>query len=214
MFLVSYRADPQAAEVLDTLRRQGVSVLVHSDDFSLTGALVAGCTACRGQREGSDRRRPQGTGPRERLPARERGLHDPPGYLFVLCGGSPPRRAPPGANAPPAWCRRLGRRSAALWPCCWRLPAVFAQLALPALLLYQAAWGVLALAMPLLKKILKSGRVPRAAPHVRGRLFLTLGTAKTAARAPAQRCLCKRRNVNGQFVQSWTGIFCEGKGEI
>ena len=153
MFLVSYRADPQAAEVLDTLRRQGVSVLVHSDDFSLTGALVAGVYGLPEDSvkvlTGADRK---ALDPASAYLRESEGCMTHLGTFSSFVGGLT-------AAAGAAWGERaasLVQAAGVAFSCALALLLAFtggfAQLALPALLLYQAAWGVLALAMPLLKK--------------------------------------------------------------
>ena len=153
MFLVSYKANPQVAQALDDLRRQGVSLLVQSDDFDLTGE---GLAALYGLPAGSVKVL---TGAERRLlapvtaPARDsEGCMIHLGSLASFTGGL---RAAAGA----AWGERVAslvQAAGVAVSCLLALVMAFTggigALGLPALLLYQAAWAVLTLCMPLLKK--------------------------------------------------------------
>lgn len=153
MFVVSYRPDPDVADVLDQLIRSGLSVLVKSDDFSITAPLIQRVYRLR---EGSVKVL---SGPERKalapatayLPTAE-GCMTHLGSFASFVGGL---QAAEGAAS--------GERAAALvqavsvvCSCVLALLLSFtgglAGLALPALVLYQAAWSALALAMPLLKK--------------------------------------------------------------
>lgn len=153
MFVVSYRPDQVAADVLHQLLRSGISVLVTSDDFSITAPLIQRVYKLR---EGSVKVL---SGPERKalapatayLPESE-GCMTHLGSFASFVGGL---QAAEGAAS--------GERAAALvqavsvvCSCLLALLLTFtgglAGLALPALVLYQAAWSALALAMPLLKK--------------------------------------------------------------
>lgn len=153
MFVVSYRPDPDVADVLGQLLRSGLSVLVESDDFSITAPLIQRVYRLR---EGSVKVL---SGPERKalapatayLPESE-GCMTHLGSFASFVGGL---QAAEGAAS--------GERAAALvqavsvvCSCVLALLLAFtgglSGLALPALILYQAAWSALALAMPLLKK--------------------------------------------------------------
>ncbi len=153
MFVVSYRPDPDVADVLGQLLRSGLSVLVKSDDFSITAPLIQRVYRLR---EGSVKVL---SGPERKalapatayLPESE-GCMTHLGSFASFVGGL---QAAEGAAS--------GERAAALvqavsvvCSCVLALLLAFtgglSGLALPALILYQAAWSALALAMPLLKK--------------------------------------------------------------
>lgn len=153
MFVVSYRPDPDVADVLGQLLRSGLSVLVESDDFSITAPLIQrvyrlreGCVKVL---SGPERK---ALAPATAYLPESEGCMTHLGSFASFVGGL---QAAEGAAS--------GERAAALvqavsvvCSCVLALLLAFtgglAGLALPALILYQAAWSALALAMPLLKK--------------------------------------------------------------
>ena len=153
MFLVSYGPDRAAARVLEGLRRSGISVLVKSDDFTLDSALVSevygmeqGCIKVLSADELA------ALAPATAYRQASEGCMAHIGSFASFVGGM---QAAAGAAA--------GERAASLvqavavgFSCALSVLLAFtgglAGLALPALVLYQAAWGVLSLALPLLRK--------------------------------------------------------------
>ena len=153
MFLVSYKANPQVADTLADLRRQGVSLLVQSDDFNLTGeglAVLYGLPAGSVKvLSGAERRL---LAPHTAYAAASEGCMTHMGSFASFVGGL---RAAAGA----AWGEKVASLVQAAGvgiSCLLALLLAFTggigALGLPALVLYQAAWAVLTLAMPLLKK--------------------------------------------------------------
>ncbi|WP_394964429.1 hypothetical protein [Candidatus Allofournierella excrementigallinarum] len=153
MFLVSYKANVQVAATLSDLRRQGVSLLVQSDDFNLTGeglevlyGLPAGSVKVL---SGAERRM---LAPHTAYAEASEGCMTHMGSFASFVGGL---RAAAGA----AWGEKVASLVQAAGvgiSCLLALVMAFTggigALGLPALVLYQAAWAVLTLAMPLLKK--------------------------------------------------------------
>ncbi|HJB67749.1 MAG TPA: hypothetical protein H9770_02790, partial [Candidatus Fournierella excrementigallinarum] len=153
MFLVSYKANVQVAATLSDLRRQGVSLLVQSDDFNLTGeglevlyGLPAGSVKVL---SGAERRM---LAPHTAYAETSEGCMTHMGSFASFVGGL---RAAAGA----AWGEKVASLVQAAGvgiSCLLALVMAFTggigALGLPALVLYQAAWAVLTLAMPLLKK--------------------------------------------------------------
>lgn len=153
MFLVSYKANPQVADTLADLRKQGVSLLVQSDDFNLTGeglAVLYGLPAGSVKvLSGAERRL---LAPHTAYAAASEGCMTHMGSFASFVGGL---RAAAGA----AWGEKVASLVQAAGvgiSCVLALLLAFTggigALGLPALVLYQAAWAVLTLAMPLLKK--------------------------------------------------------------
>lgn len=153
MFLVSYKANVQVAATLSDLRSQGVSLLVQSDDFNLTGeglevlyGLPAGSVKVL---SGAERRM---LAPHTAYAETSEGCMTHMGSFASFVGGL---RAAAGA----AWGEKVASLVQAAGvgiSCLLALVMAFTggigALGLPALVLYQAAWAVLTLAMPLLKK--------------------------------------------------------------
>ena len=153
MFLVSYKANPQVAATLSDLRSQGVSLLVQSDDFNLTGeglAVLYGLPAGSVKvLSGAERRM---LAPHTAYAETSEGCMTHMGSFASFVGGL---RAAAGA----AWGEKVASFVQAAGvgvSCLLALVMAFTggigALGLPALVLYQAAWAVLTLAMPLLKK--------------------------------------------------------------
>ena len=153
MFLVSYKANAQVAATLADLRRQGVSLLVQSDDFNLTGeglAVLYGLPADSVKvLTGAERRL---LAPHTAYAETTEGCMTHMGSFASFVGGL---RAAAGA----AWGERVAslvQAAGVAISCLLALLLAFTggigALGLPALVLYQAAWAVLTLAMPLLKK--------------------------------------------------------------
>ena len=153
MFVVSYHPDKTVNAVVQDLHRGGISILVNSDDFSITSSLVAGAY---GLPEGSvkvlsaqDRK---DLSPATTYLPQSEGCLTHIGTFASMVGGL---QAAAGAAS--------GAHSAGLvqavgvgFSCALALLLTFtgglAGLALPAVILYQAAWCALSLAVPLLKK--------------------------------------------------------------
>lgn len=153
MFLVSYKANAQVAATLADLRRQGVSLLVQSDDFNLTGeglAVLYGLPADSVKvLTGAERRL---LAPHTAYADASEGCMTHMGSFASFVGGL---RAAAGA----AWGERVAsyvQAAGVAISCLLALLLAFTggigALGLPALVLYQAAWAVLTLSMPLLKK--------------------------------------------------------------
>ena len=153
MFQVAYQADPDTAAVLDGLRRTGVSLIVDCDDFNCDESLLeAAYTLPTGSVRVLD-------GPaRKALEPATAWLPESEGNMLHLgsfvsyVGGL---EAAAGAAE--------GERKAAmilsvsvLLSCVLAIVMVLAggiaALPLPALVLYQAAWAVLALIFPMLQR--------------------------------------------------------------
>lgn len=153
MFVVSYRPDPDVADVLSQLIRSGLSVLVKSDDFSITAPLIQRVYRLR---EGSVKVL---SGPERKalapatayLPESE-GCMTHLGSFASFVGGLQAAEGAAGGERAAA----LVQAVSVICSCVLALLLAFtgglSGLALPALILYQAAWSALALAMPLLKK--------------------------------------------------------------
>lgn len=153
MFQVAYQADPDTGMVLDSLRRTGMSLIVDCDDFNCDEALLeTAYTLPTGTVRVLD------TAARQALEPATAWLPESEGNMLHLgsfasfVGGL---EAAAGAAE--------GERKAAmilsvsvLLSCVLALVMVLAggiaALPLPALVLYQAAWAVLALIFPLLQR--------------------------------------------------------------
>lgn len=153
MFVVSYRPDENAAQVLQQLHHAGISVLVKSDDFSITAPMI--CRAYhlpKGFVKILSNRDRKDLAPATAYMPQSEGCMTHIGSFASMVGGL---QAAAGAAS--------GERSGSLvqtvsvaFSCVLALLLAFtggmASLALIAVVLYQAAWSALALAMPLIKK--------------------------------------------------------------
>ncbi len=152
MFLVSYRANSQVAQTLDTLHRQGVSVLLHSDDFCLNTAMAArvyglseGCIKVLSRKERKVLEPYTGYTPKaEGCMAHLGSFASFVGGLTAAAGAASGERA-----------ASLVQMAGVALSCVMALLLAFtggiAQLSLAAVLLYGLAWGVLTLALPLFR---------------------------------------------------------------
>ena len=152
MFVVSYAASRTAGRVLRTLTRSGISVLVESDDFSITTEMVCemyqmpqGTVKVMGAQDRDD------LGPARSFAPQSEGCMLHQGTFASMMGGL---RAACTAESSE---RTASLVSAAgvLCSCVLALLLAFtggtAGLALPAVLLYQCAWSALALGVPLFR---------------------------------------------------------------
>ena len=153
MFLVSYKADEQASHVLEALNRQGVSVLVKSDDFSLTTELISqvygleeGCVKVL---SGAERR--------ALTPVTEYRQYSPGcmahiGSFASFVGGLLAAAGAASAERTSSLVQAAGILVSVVLALLLAFTGGMAALALPALVLYQAAWAVLTLMIPMLKR--------------------------------------------------------------
>lgn len=153
MFLVSYKANEQAAHVLESLNRQGVSVLVKSDDFSLTTSLIS---QIYGLEEGSVK--VLSCAERHALvPVTEYQQYSPGcmahiGSFASFVGGLLAAAGAASAERTSSLVQAAGILVSVVLAVLLAFTGGMAALALPALVLYQAAWAVLTLMIPMLKR--------------------------------------------------------------
>ena len=153
MFLVSYKADEQAAHVLEALNRQGVSVLVKSDDFSLTTELIG---QIYGLEEGSVKVL-SGAERQALAPVTEYRQYSPGcmahiGSFASFVGGLLAAAGAASAERTSSLVQAAGILVSVVLALLLAFTGGMAALALPALVLYQAAWAVLTLMIPMLKR--------------------------------------------------------------
>lgn len=153
MFLVSYKADEQAAHVLESLNRQGVSVLVKSDDFSLTTSLIS---QIYGLEEGSVKVL-SGAERHALAPVTEYQQYSPGcmahiGSFASFVGGLLAAAGAASAERTSSLVQAAGILVSVVLAVLLAFTGGMAALALPALVLYQAAWAVLTLMIPMLKR--------------------------------------------------------------
>lgn len=153
MFVVSYRPDPDVADVLGQLLGSGLSVLVKSDDFSITAPLIQRVYRLR---EGCVKVL---SGPERKalapatayLPTAE-GCMTHLGSFASFVGGLQAAEGAASGERAAALVQAVSVVCSCVLALLLSVTGGLAGLALPALILYQAAWSALALAMPLLKK--------------------------------------------------------------
>ena len=153
MFLVSYKANEQAAHVLESLNRQGVSVLVKSDDFSLTTSLIS---QVYGLEEGSVKVL-SGAERHALAPVTEYQQYSPGcmahiGSFASFVGGLLAAAGAASAERTSSLVQAAGILVSVVLAVLLAFTGGMAALALPALVLYQAAWTVLTLMIPMLKR--------------------------------------------------------------
>lgn len=153
MFLVSYKADQQAAEVLSELRHHGISVLVKSDDFSLNTQMV---TEMYGLPEGclkvlatSERRDLE---PLVEYSQYTEGCMGHIGTFASFVGGFLAASDAASAEKLSTLVQTAGVVLSAILSILLAFTGGIAEIALPALILYQAAWTVLTLVIPVIKR--------------------------------------------------------------
>lgn len=153
MFLVSYKANEQAAHVLESLNRQGVSVLVKSDDFSLTTSLIS---QIYGLEEGSVKVL-SGAERHALVPVTEYQQYSPGcmahiGSFASFVGGLLAAAGAASAERTSSLVQAAGILVSVVLAVLLAFTGGMAALALAALVLYQAAWAVLTLMIPMLKR--------------------------------------------------------------
>lgn len=153
MFLVSYKADQQAAEVLSELRHHGISVLVKSDDFSLNTQMV---TEMYGLPEGclkvlatSERRALE---PLMEYSQYTEGCMGHIGTFASFVGGFLAASDAASAEKLSILVQTAGVAVSAILSILLAFTGGIAAIALPVLILYQAAWTVLTLVIPVIKR--------------------------------------------------------------
>lgn len=153
MFLVSYKANEQAAHVLEALNRQGVSVLVQSDDFSLTTQLISqvygleeGCVKVL---SGAER---HALAPVTAYQQYSPGCMAHIGSFASFVGGLLAAAGAASAERTSSLVQAAGILVSVVLALLLAFTGGLAALALPALVLYQAAWAVLTLMIPMLKR--------------------------------------------------------------
>ena len=153
MFLVSYKADQQAAQVLSDLRNHGISVLVKSDDFSLTSSLIKeiyglpdGCLKVMNAAERKDLE------PLVEYSQSTEGCMGHLGSFASFVGGLLAASDAANAERLSSLVQAAGIVVSAVLSILLAFTGGISELALPALILYQAAWTVLTLIISLLKK--------------------------------------------------------------
>lgn len=152
MFLVSYRANVQVADTLDTLRRQGISVLLHSDDFCLNSKLAArvydipeSCIKVLTQEERKALEPFTGYEPEAE------GCMSHMGTFASFVGGLTAAAGAASGEKAASLVEMAGVGVSCLLSLILAFNGGIAQLSPVAVLLYAAAWGVLTLAMPLFR---------------------------------------------------------------
>ena len=153
MFIVDYRAGKETASVLRVLQQSGISLLVHSDDFSITGPLVEKVYRLR---QGSVK--VLTSQEMDHLATATGYLPESEGCMLHLgsfasyVGGM--RSASSAASAQHSSCLVLCASVAvgAVVGLLLALSGGLLDLALPAIALYQVAWAVPTLAIPVAKK--------------------------------------------------------------
>ena len=153
MFVVDYRAGKETASVLRVLQQAGISLLVHSDDFSVTGPLVE---AVYHLRQGSVK--VLTSQEMDHLATATGYLPESEGCMLHLgsfasyVGGM--RSASSAASAQHSSCLVLCASVAVgvLVGLLLAFSGGLLDLALPAVVLYQIAWAVPTLAIPAAKK--------------------------------------------------------------
>ena len=153
MFLVSYRADEQAAAVLENLHHQGISVLLKSDDFSLTGPLVAQIYQMPEDfikvLNAAER---HALSPLVTYQQSTEGCICHLGSFASFVGGMLAAGGAASAQRISSRVLAAGVLLSAVLALMLAFTGGVGVLALPVLLVYQAAWAVLTLAIPLIKK--------------------------------------------------------------
>ena len=152
MFIVSYRANAQVAATLESLRAQGVSVLVSSDDFCLNSRLAAQVyglpTDCIKVLSQAERRLMD---PLETYEEKTEGCMIHLGSFASFVGGLIAAAGAAGGEKNASFVQNAG----VIFSCVLALLLSFtggiAQLSIVAVLLYGVAWAALALAMPMLR---------------------------------------------------------------
>lgn len=153
MFMVSYHADRHVAETLRTLRRQGISVMVRSDDFNLNSVLV---TQVYHLREGCLKV----LSPEERkllesctsYQSKTEGCMIHQGSFASFVGGLTAAAGASGGEKAASLVQAAGVLLSCILALMLSFTGGLAQLSLPAVILYGLAWGVLTLAMPLFRR--------------------------------------------------------------
>ncbi|MBU3806363.1 MAG: hypothetical protein H9882_05670 [Candidatus Fournierella pullistercoris] len=153
MFLVSYHPSEQAAQMLELLEQQGVSVLLKSDDFLLTTQLVAQIyQKPEGFVQVLNSRQRHRLEPELEYQSVSEGCICHKGTMRSFVGGLLAADAAAGADKLSTAVLVAGVLVSAVLTLLLAFTSGAAVLALPVLLLYQAAWGVLTLTAPLLRR--------------------------------------------------------------
>lgn len=153
MFVVSYRADDMVDGVLHNLHHAGVSVLVKSDDFSITSDLVAsvynlpeGSVKVLTEQDRND------LAPATAFLPQSEGCLTHIGSFASMVGGLQAAEGAAGGERAGSLVQAVGVGFSCALALLLTITGGLAGLALPAVILYQIAWSALVLAMPLLKK--------------------------------------------------------------
>lgn len=153
MFVVSYHADRQVSGVLENLHHAGISVLVKSDDFSVTGELVEsvynlpqGSVKVLSQQDRKD------LAPATAYLPQSEGCLTHIGTFASMVGGLQAAEGAAGAERTASLVQAVGIGLSCALALLLAITGGLVGLALPAVVLYQAAWSALVLAMPLIKK--------------------------------------------------------------
>lgn len=153
MFVVSYRADKMVDGVLHNLHRAGVSVLVRSDDFSITSDLVAsvynlpeGSVKVLTEQDRND------LAPATAFLPQSEGCLTHIGTFASMVGGLQAAEGAAGGERSGSLVQAVGVGFSCALALLLTITGGLTGLALPAVILYQIAWSALVLAMPLLKK--------------------------------------------------------------
>lgn len=150
VFGICYKANPEVHEVLESLNRRGISLLVKSDDCCVTSQLISqiyqlpeGCVKVLSEAERT------ALSPELIFRPESEGVMTHIGSFASFVGGL---RAAEGAAAGEKLATMV-QKAAVVFSCLVGLLLTITGgiigLALPAVLLYQAAWTVLQLAVPL-----------------------------------------------------------------
>lgn len=153
MFVVSYHADEQVSRVLENLHHAGISVLVKSDDFSVTGELVEsvynlpeGSVKVLSEQDRKD------LAPATSFLPQSEGCLTHMGTFASMVGGLQAAEGAAGGERSASLVQAVGVGFSCALALLLTITGGLVGLALPAVILYQVAWSALVLAMPLLKK--------------------------------------------------------------
>lgn len=153
MFLVSYKANPSTRRVLHRLHGRGISVLVKSDDFTLNSTLVSQVYSlpegCIKVLEASDL---AALAPATAYQPASDGCMLHIGSFASFVGGMDAAAGAVAAESSANLVQAVSVGIGCLMAVLLAFTGGLVGLALPAMVLYHAAWAALTLALPLIRK--------------------------------------------------------------
>ena len=153
MFQVAYQADPDTAAVLDSLRRTGMSLIVDCDDFNCDEALLeAAYTLPTGTVRVLDAAARKALEPATAWLPESEGNMLHLGSFVSYVGGLEAAAGAAEGERKAAMILSVSVLLSCVLAVIMVLAGGIAALPLPALVLYQAAWAVLALIFPMLQR--------------------------------------------------------------